>query len=116
MIRLQELTGMRPGEVVIMRMADVDITGKVWVYTPTQQRTKDLGKDCFIAIGPKGQATLRCLFKLDREAFLFDPRASDVEHRDVKVAPGSRRSRRPGANATGRRWSSRSVCSATATP
>jgi integrase len=85
MIRLQELTGMRPGEVVIMRMADIDMNGKVWVYTPTQHKTKHLGKDRFIAIGPKGQAVLRGFFKLDREAFLFDPRDADAEHRDVKA-------------------------------
>jgi integrase len=34
MARLQRLTGMRPGEVVIMRALDLDTTGKVWLYRP----------------------------------------------------------------------------------
>lgn len=85
MIRLQELTGMRPGEVVIMRMADIDMNETPWVYIPTQHKTKHLGKERFIGIGPQGRAILRGFFKLDREAFLFDPRDADVEHRDGKA-------------------------------
>ena len=34
MVELQRLTGMRPGEVVIMRTCDLDTSGEVWVYTP----------------------------------------------------------------------------------
>jgi hypothetical protein len=33
MIDLQRRTGMRPGEVVIMRTGDLDMGGDVWVYT-----------------------------------------------------------------------------------
>ncbi|MBK8269384.1 MAG: site-specific integrase [Planctomycetes bacterium] len=32
MIRLQLLTGMRPGEVMQMRACDIDISGPIWVY------------------------------------------------------------------------------------
>jgi integrase len=32
LIRLQQATGMRPGEAVIIRGCDLDTTGKVWVY------------------------------------------------------------------------------------
>ncbi len=32
MIRLQQLTGMRPGEVVLMRPVDIDRNGNVWIY------------------------------------------------------------------------------------
>lgn len=32
MIRLQALTGMRPGEVIQMKTQDIDRTGKTWIY------------------------------------------------------------------------------------
>jgi hypothetical protein len=34
MVRLQLLTGMRSGELFIMRAADIDTIGKVWLYRP----------------------------------------------------------------------------------
>ena len=34
MIELQRLTGMRPGEVYLMRTCDIDVTGKVWIFLP----------------------------------------------------------------------------------
>ncbi len=34
MVRLQLLTGMRPGEVVVVRGMDLEMTGKVWRYRP----------------------------------------------------------------------------------
>ena len=34
MIRLQRLTGARPGEVCAMRACDLDMTGAVWLYRP----------------------------------------------------------------------------------
>jgi integrase len=34
MVRVQRLTGMRPGEVCRMTTAELDTTGKVWLYTP----------------------------------------------------------------------------------
>lgn len=85
MIQLQELTGMRPGEVVVMRMVDLDLSGKIWIYQPSQHKTKHHGKDRIIPIGPKGQAILKPFFKLNREAFLFDPRDVDAEHRERKA-------------------------------
>ena len=34
-VELQRLTGMRSGEVVIMRGSDLDMVGKLWLYRPT---------------------------------------------------------------------------------
>lgn len=42
MIRVQQFTGMRPGELVIMRTRDLDTTGKVWVYKPESHKTDHL--------------------------------------------------------------------------
>jgi integrase len=35
MIDLQMLTGMRPGEVTIMRTGDIDVAGPLWVFRPS---------------------------------------------------------------------------------
>src|SRR5947208_491358 len=40
MIELQRLTGMRPGEVVIMRTGDLEMGGDVWIYTPSRHKTE----------------------------------------------------------------------------
>jgi integrase len=39
MIELQRLTGMRPGEVVIIRGCDLTTSDKVWTYTPEKHMT-----------------------------------------------------------------------------
>ena len=39
MVRLQELTGMRPGEACNFRLADLDRSLDMWVYRPTQHKT-----------------------------------------------------------------------------
>jgi integrase len=38
MINVQRLTGMRPGEVVLMRASDIDMTSQpgVWVFFPNK--------------------------------------------------------------------------------
>jgi len=49
MIQLQRLTGMRPGEVTIMRTCDLDVTGEVWIYTPAKHKTAHRGHQRDIA-------------------------------------------------------------------
>jgi integrase len=60
MIRLQRLTGMRPGEVCALRPCDLDMTGDVWLYT-VDRANKNLhrGKSQRYWIGPRGQAEIR---------------------------------------------------------
>jgi integrase len=59
MIRLQLLTGMRPGEVVLMRACDLNTTGFCWTYTPREHKTEHHGKSRVIFLGPRAQAELR---------------------------------------------------------
>lgn len=58
MIRVQRLTGMRPGEVVALRPAEVDASGPVWVYRPRHHKTAHKGRERVVAIGPRAQAVL----------------------------------------------------------
>jgi integrase len=73
MVQLQRLTGMRPCEVVGMRLADIDRSGSVWVYEPSEHKNRWRGHVRAIPLGPRAQEVL-CPF-LDRrpEQFLFSP-------------------------------------------
>jgi len=74
MVRLQQITGMRPGEVTIMRGRDLDMSGKVWTYTPATHKTEHHGIERPIYLGPKAQEIIRPFLKSDLAAYLFDPR------------------------------------------
>jgi integrase len=58
MVQIQRLTACRPGELVIMRPADIDRTNDIWRYTPGKHKTQHHDKKRVIAIGPKAQAKL----------------------------------------------------------
>lgn len=73
MIQLQRLTGMRPGEVVIMRTRDVDTTGKIWRYTPMHHKTQHHGRHRVVYLGPAAQRVLRDLLRANLDAFIFSP-------------------------------------------
>jgi integrase len=81
MVRLQTLTGMRPGEVCAMRTADLETSGRVWFYRPRAHKTAYRGKSRVIAIGPKAQAELRPWLRLNLEEYLFQPREAMADFR-----------------------------------
>ncbi len=104
MIRLQRLTGARPGEVCAMRACDLDTSGAVWLYRPAHHKTEHKGKSRVVALGPNAQAVVRPFLKLDTQAYLFSPaeamaakRAEMRARRKTKVQPSQRdrRTRRP---------------------
>ncbi len=104
MVVLQLETGMRPGELVVMRGCDLDTSGKVWLYRPHTHKTAHHGHDRIIPIGPKGQEIVRRHLKPDVQAYLFSPsdavaefRAEHRRSRKSKVQPSqqSRKKRRP---------------------
>jgi integrase len=91
MIELQWWTGMRPGEVVLMRTCDIDRGDDVWVYTPGSHKKEHHGLQRPVAIGPRGRAVLAPWLRDDRpEAYLFSPREA-MESRKIR-----RRMIRPG--------------------
>jgi integrase len=104
MVELQRLTGMRPGEVRIMRACDLEMTGDVWLYRPAHHKTRHKGKERIVAIGPRGQEIIKPFLKLDTQAYLFSPkdameyrRALRRQNRKTKVQPSQvdRRKRNP---------------------
>lgn len=104
MIELQRLTGMRPGEVVLVRTADLDTSGTIWSYVPCEHKTEHHGRKRVIYLGPQAQDVIRPHLKRDLDAFIFSPRSvADDRHsrqRQDRVTPmtPSQRARRPKAN------------------
>ncbi|MEQ1633216.1 MAG: site-specific integrase [Planctomycetota bacterium] len=81
MIELQWLTGMRPQEVVQMRMAELDRGGRVWLYRPRDHKVEHHGMDRVIPLGPQAQAVLAPFLTLDPLAAMFSPRDAEMERR-----------------------------------
>jgi integrase len=77
MVQIQWLTGMRPGEAVQMRWADIEAEGKVWMYRPRTHKTEHHGRDRVIPLGPKVKAILRGFRKLDAKVAIFSPADED---------------------------------------
>jgi integrase len=73
MIELQRLTGMRSGEVTAMRGADINMAGKVWVYTPETHKTAWHGHQRQVYLGPKAQEIIGPYLVADLQAYLFAP-------------------------------------------
>ena len=73
-IKLQELTGMRPGEVVRVRKCDIAMEGSVWSYKPHRHKTEHHGKNRVIALGPQAQEILKPYLDKHPDGYTFRPR------------------------------------------
>jgi integrase len=112
MIQLQRLTGMRPGEVTIMRTCDLERSGAVWIFTPENHKNEHRGKRRQIALGPKAQAILKPWLKADPYSYLFSPREEMAEiwverrrKRKTPVQPSQRaRANKKPKRTPGIRW------------
>jgi integrase len=74
MVQVQRLTGMRSGELVIMRTGDIDTGGDTWVYTPTTHKTEHHDRPRPVYLGPRVREILRPFLSTDLTAYLFSPR------------------------------------------
>ncbi|MBW2223906.1 MAG: tyrosine-type recombinase/integrase, partial [Deltaproteobacteria bacterium] len=93
MVELQRLTGMRSGEVVIMRAIDIDRSGPVWLYRPAQHKTQHHGHDRVVPLGPRAQAMLGPFLDRPAPLPLFSPREAE-KARNAKRAMTTRHRRR----------------------
>lgn len=91
MLRLQMLSGMRPGEVVLMRGCDLNMAGKVWEYVPASHKTEHHGRRRVVFLGLRAQAIVREFLKPDLTAYLFSPadgrREFDERRREARQTP-----------------------------
>jgi integrase len=84
MIELQLLTGMRSGELVIMRPSDIETGGKIWLYRPREHKTKYRGHERLIVIGPRGQEILKPFLKRKLDDYCFSPEESEKDRLDER--------------------------------
>jgi integrase len=91
MIELQRLTGMRPGEVVLIRTIDVDTSGRVWTFAPENHKCEHYGKERRVYLGPAAQEIIRPWLRAELTAYLFSPRDAieelQIERRTSRRTP-----------------------------
>lgn len=86
MIRLMRLTGMRPGEVCVMRACDIDMSGIAWFYRPHKHKLQHKGIPRVIPIVGDAQAIVRARLTTSTQAYLFSPAVAAQEGRDRRAA------------------------------
>ena len=79
MVEVQRLTGMRPGEVCLMKTGDIDMSGSVWVSSASDHKMSYQGREQRVYIGPRAQVVLKPWLKDDPSAFLFSPAEARAE-------------------------------------
>lgn len=72
-IRLQLLTGMRPGEVLCMTSRDLDRSEDVWVYEPAKHKNRWRGHRRLIPLGPAAQELITPFLNRPNSEYLFSP-------------------------------------------
>lgn len=82
MIRLMLLTGARPGEIVGLRVRNIERTGEVWKCVVTEHKTAHHGHTRTIYLGPQAQAVVQpYLDGRKPDSYLFSPVEAEVERR-----------------------------------
>jgi integrase len=101
MVRIQRLTGARPGEIYQMRPGDDDRSAAIWENRPASHKTEHHGKIRAIYIGPQAQAILSPYLERPADAYCFSPAESEKNRhkeqrskRKTRVQPSQRRRRK----------------------
>ena len=104
MIQLQRLTGMRPGEVTVIRGVDINKRGDIWIYQPEEHKNQYRGHVRKIPFGPKAQQLLLPFIEQTSGEYLFSPKDAEAirnkkrsEARKSPMTPSQRR-RKPKKN------------------
>jgi integrase len=106
MVRLQRLTGVRPGELCIIRPRDIDRTVDPWTYRPESHKTEHHGKDRVVCFGPQAQGIMLRYLARDPATYCFRPCDSESKRLAARNAarkvplscgnkPGTNRVRKP---------------------
>jgi len=91
MVRVQRLTGARPADVTMMRWQDIDRTGDVWIYRPMDHKTRYLGHDRAVAIGPQAQTILQKYLDRLPTVHIFSPAEAEAWRRNERAKLPSKR-------------------------
>jgi integrase len=106
MIQLMPLTGARPGEIVHLRVQDIQRTGDVWKCELSEHKTAHHGHSRTIYLGPQAQVVISPYLDRAADSFLFSPEEAERERwmnrslaRKTPAScgnrPGTNRSRHP---------------------
>lgn len=106
MVRLQRLTGARPGEICILRPCDINREDSVWVYQPDSHKTEHHDMERVVMIGPEAQKILAPYLRRDPQAYCFSPEEVIEQQLEQRAAarktprscgnrPGTNRKRKP---------------------
>jgi integrase len=90
MVQIQQLTGMRPGEVVAMTTGQLERRGDVCVYQPRKHKTAHHGKKRRIVLGKRAQELLNGFWRLDPDAWLFSPHEAEIERLEARAIARNR--------------------------
>jgi len=86
MVKLQRLTGARPGEIRQLRPREVDRRISPWVVTPTTHKMQHHRRKRVIFIGPQAQEILSRYLLRDPDAYCFSPAECVAEHNAARRA------------------------------
>ncbi len=77
MVQVQLLTGMRPGELVQLRLTDIDRSGPdgCWVFTPRTHKNEHKSLSRRVVLSRTVQKLIKPFLTLDPEALIFNPSA-----------------------------------------
>jgi integrase len=104
MLALQWWSGMRSCEVRLMRTADVNVSGEVWIYTPKDKnRWRDEADEAprEVLLGPESQALLYdWLDPKHPDRFIFVSRIGKAYRNDTYAQAVARACRRAGVKVT----------------
>jgi len=90
LIRLQLLTGARPGELIGLRPLDFDTSSELWVVKPEHHKTAHHGLARIIHFGPKAQSIVKTFMEgRPLHMPLFSPK--DARKGQSDLAPSHRR-------------------------
>jgi integrase len=81
MIELQLLTGMRPGEMCLLRPCDLDRLESVWHYYPEKHKNIYRNIERIVSIGPRGQELLTPFLLRAKDAYCFSPAEAEKQRR-----------------------------------
>ncbi len=86
MVKLQMLTGARPGEVCALRARDIDRSGDVWEAKLAEHKTAHHDLERTIYLGPQAQALLAPFLERGPDSYLFSPAEAMAEVRRERSA------------------------------
>ena len=82
LVQLQLFTGARAGELVGICPRDLNMSGRIWTYTPEEHKTAHHGHHRTIYFGPRAQAVLEPFLTRQIDAPMFSPREAEQERRE----------------------------------